>query len=199
MNSLLFPPNTEEVQFDEKCNFVKKEEKHCKANNLSDARCGDHWDHVALDAEHKLVLEVVNGKRTEANTKQLVKKTAHRLQFKPPRLITSDEHKPYRQAILETFGEKYLPHPTGKRGRPKKARFCTPKDLVYATVHKTRMNGGVVKIDYRTVFGTKEQVQAALSMSRCSHHVNTSFLTSSQKMLKFCMCQYINIINSVYF
>jgi len=155
---------------------VRKKEKHCNANDLSDARCGDNWDHVALDAEHKLVLEVVNGKRTEANTKQLVEKTAHRLQFKPPRLITSDEHKPYKRAILETFAEKYLPPPTGKRGRPKKACFRTPKDLVYATVHKTRMNGRVVKIDYRTIFGTKEQVQAALSMSKCSQHVNTSFI-----------------------
>jgi hypothetical protein len=37
------------------------------------------------------VLEVVNGKRTEENTKRLVLGTVKRLNFKAPRLITSDE------------------------------------------------------------------------------------------------------------
>ena len=155
---------------------MRKKRKNCDENHPDDFRCGDNWDHVALDAEHKLVLEVVNGKRTEANTKQLVRKTAQRLQFKPPRLMTSDEHKPYRQAILEAFGEKYLPRRTGKRGRPKKPRYRPRIDLVYATVHKTRVNGRVVKIDCRTVFGTEEQVQAALAKSACSRKVNTSFI-----------------------
>ena len=46
--------------------------------------------------------------------------------------------------------------------------YRPPKDLVYATVHKTRVKGRVKKIDYRMVFGTEEQVQAALKQSRCS-------------------------------
>jgi hypothetical protein len=35
--------------------------------------------HGALDAEHKLVLQVLNGKRTKRNTKLLVRLTAKRL------------------------------------------------------------------------------------------------------------------------
>jgi IS1 family transposase len=104
--SLLFPPNTAEIQFDEKWDFVQKKQKNCDASNPADARCGDNWDHVSLDAEHKLVLAVVNGKRTEKNTKRLVRKTAQCLKNKPPRLMTSDEYKPYKQAILEAFGTK---------------------------------------------------------------------------------------------
>jgi IS1 family transposase len=173
---LLFPPNTREIQFDEKWDFVYKKDKHCDANNPADARRGDNWDHVALDAEHKLVLEVQNGKRTKKNTKTLVRLTAKRLQHRVPRLITSDEYKPYKTAILEAFGKKRMPKRTGKRGRPKKPRYRPPKDLVYATVHKTRVKGRVKMIDYRTVFGTDEQVQSALKESKCSHKINTSFV-----------------------
>jgi len=155
---------------------VYKKEKNCDENNPADARRGDNWDHVALDAEHKLVLEVQNGKRTEKNTKELVRKTAQRLQNRPPRLITSDEYTPYKKAILEAFGQKRVPRRTGRRGRPKKVRYRPPKDLVYATVHKKRVKGRVKKITYRTIFGTEEQVRAALQSSRCSRTINTSFV-----------------------
>ena len=153
-----------------------KKEQHCDASNPADARSGDNWDHIALDAESKLVLQVVNGKRTKQNTKLLVQKTAQRLQNKPPRLITSDEYKPYKQAILESFGSERSPKQTGKRGRPKKASYRPPKDLVYATVCKERVKGRVKKIVCRTVFGTDEQVAQALKLSKCSRRVNTSFI-----------------------
>ena len=155
---------------------MQKKQKNCNENNPDDTRCGDNWDHVALDAPHKLVLAVVNGKRTIKNTKKLVRLTAQRLQNRIPRLITSDEYKPYKTAILESFGEKKEAKRTGKRGRPKKPCYRPPKDLVYATVHKTRVKGRVKKIDYRTVFGTDEQVKLALARSPCSRKVNTAFV-----------------------
>jgi IS1 family transposase len=175
-NSWIFPPQTEEVQFDEKWDFVQKKEKNCDENNPADARCGDNWDHVGYDPEHKLVLEVVNGKRTEKNTELLVQNTAKRLQNKVPRLITSDAHPPYKKAILKTFGIKRTPRRTGKRGRPKRPSYHPPPELVYATVCKRRVKGRVTKIEIRTVFGTDEQVQAALKLSKCSRKVNTAFI-----------------------
>ena len=60
--------------------------------------------------------------------------------------------------------------------RPKKPCYRPPKELVYATVHKTRRKGRVINIDSRTVFGTEEQVKDALVRSRCSRKVNTSFV-----------------------
>jgi IS1 family transposase len=155
---------------------VEKKEKNCNAKNPVDARCGDNWDHVALDAEHKLVLQVVNGKRTKKNTKLLVQKTAKRLRNKAPRLITTDDYKPYTEAILESFGTAKTPRRTGKRGRPKKASYHLPPDLVYATVSKKRVKGRVNKIVVRTVFGTDEQVAEALKLSKCSRKVNTAFI-----------------------
>ena len=49
----LFPPKTDEVPFDEKWAFVGKKQKNC---DPADARCGDCWDHVALDPESRLVV-----------------------------------------------------------------------------------------------------------------------------------------------
>jgi hypothetical protein len=45
-NSWLFPPKTEEVQFDEKWLFVaKKKEKHCERSDPADEHKGECWDH----------------------------------------------------------------------------------------------------------------------------------------------------------
>ena len=69
-------------------------------------------------------------------------------------LITSDEYKPYRRAILKAYGKKTTPERTGKPGRPKAPHHEPSPRLRYATVHKTRRKGRVVKIDFRVVFGT---------------------------------------------
>ena len=50
-----------------------------------------------------------------------------------------------------------VPEPTGLSGRPRAAFFVLPEDLPLlqkssATIHKTRENGRVTKIDYRTVY-----------------------------------------------
>ena len=42
----LFPPQTREVQCDEKWAFVGKEEKHCDPDDPADQRQGNQWDHV---------------------------------------------------------------------------------------------------------------------------------------------------------
>ena len=93
-----------------------------------------------------------------------------------PNLITSDEYPAYKEAILKTWGTKRLPPRTGKRGRPKAAVLEPPPDLKYATVHKTREKGRVIKIDFRVIFGTVLAVQAALAISPVSKAINTAFI-----------------------
>ncbi len=144
-NSWLFPPNTREVQLDEKWSFVGKKEKHCDPADPDDAEQGDNWDHVALDAEHRLVVSVVPGKRTVENVEALVQDFKERTEGRPMNLITSDEYKPYRQVILKAYGEEIVPQRTGKPGRPKAAYYEPSPDLKYATVKKTRDKGRVVK------------------------------------------------------
>ena len=60
-NSWPFPPETREVQFDEKWAFVAKKEKNCDPDDPADDRKGDAWDHVAIDAESRPVVSVVPG------------------------------------------------------------------------------------------------------------------------------------------
>jgi IS1 family transposase len=171
----LFPPQTDEVQMDEKWAFVAKKQAHCDDDDPADDRLGDCWDHVALDPVHRLVLAAVPGKRTAENVQTLVQEVHRRTAGRMLNLITTDEYPAYKQAILKVYGDQVVPPRTGRRGRPKASYHVPPTDLNYATVHKTREKGRVVKIDYRIVFGDQSSVDQALARSPVSRKINTSF------------------------
>lgn len=154
-NSWLFPPATQEVQFDEKWSFVVKKQKRCRPD---EARCGDCWDHVAFDPEHRLVVSVVVGKRTEEQAHQVVHEFRERTDGRLINLMTSDEYPAYATAIAAVYGEPEL-----------------PDWLVYATVHKTREQNRVVKVEARLVFGALLSLAAALVWAVLSC-VNTVFV-----------------------
>src|SRR5438270_6398507 len=172
-NSWLFPPATQEVQFDEKWSFVAKKQKHCAAG---EARCGDCWDHVALDPEHRLVVSAVVGKRTEAHARQLVYAFRERTDGRPINLMTSDEYPAYATALAEMYAEAGAP-PAGAAPRPPAPRL--PDWLVYATVHKTRERNRVVAVEARLIFGTAVALAAALVCSLVSGSVTTVFVERS--------------------
>jgi len=74
------------------------------------------------------------GKKTEL----FVRKTARRLKNKPPRLMTSDDYKPYKEAILKAFGKggkgisgHYKPPWKGKKGKTVSRRclYVSKNDL----------------------------------------------------------------------
>jgi hypothetical protein len=165
MNSWPLPPKTQEVQFDEKWSFVAKKQKHCTA---TESHCGDCWDHVALDPEHRLVVSAVVGKRTEDNARQLVYEFRERTDGRFINLMTSDEYPSSATALAELYDET---EPDGSRGG-------VPEWLVYATVHKTRRNNRVVKVDARLVFGTLVSLAAALVWAVLGL-VNTVFVERS--------------------
>lgn len=175
-NCSWFPPQTREVQFDEKWAFVGKKAKHCDLEDPADTQQGDNWDHVALDPEHRLVVSVVPGKRTADNVEKLVQDFKERTGGRSMNLITSDEYPAYPPAILNAYGQVVVPPHTGKPGRPQAPYKVAPPELQYATVHKTREKGRVVKVDFRVVFGTVVGVMAALVQSRVSKAINTAFV-----------------------
>jgi hypothetical protein len=149
----LFPPRTTKVQLDEKWAFVGKKQQHCDPAGEADWFRGDQWDHVALDPDHRLVLEVVVGKRLADNAVLLLEGVRDRLGGRVPELVTSDEYPAYPEALLAVFGVAQVPPRTGRPGRPAGPRVVPPAGLAYGTVHKTRRNGRVVKVEARTVFG----------------------------------------------
>jgi IS1 family transposase len=142
------------VQLDEKWSFVTKKQKHCRPG---EDRCGDCWDHVAVDAESRLVLSVVVGKRTEAHASQAVHELCERTDGRPLNLITTDEYPAYAAALAAVYAE---PAPVGQAVAPSQR---LPDWLVYATVHKTREKGRVVKVEARLVYGTLLSLAAALA------------------------------------
>lgn len=175
-SSWLFPPQTRELQFDEKWSFVGKKEKHGDPNNPADARQGDNWDHVALDAEHRLVINVVPGKRSAANVEASVQDAKKRMGGRVPNLIATDEFRAYPQAIVNAWGNTVTPPHTGKPGRPQAPYRVPSPELKYATVPKTRVKGRVVKVEPRVIFGTELAVMEALKKSQVSRSINTAFI-----------------------
>ena len=162
---------------DEKWSFVRKKEKRCDAANPADARCGENWDHVAFDPEHRLVLSTVPGKHSAEKVVELVANVKQRLGGRVPRLITTDEYTPYKQAILDAYSTTVVPERTGKPGRPRKHAVQVPlPDLNYATVHKTRVRGRVVSVTLEIIFGVVAAVTAALAMSGAGRKINTDFI-----------------------
>jgi hypothetical protein len=169
-----FPPQTREVQFDEKGAFVGKKQPHCDPNDPADTAQGDNGDHVAFAPAHRLVLSVVPGKRTAAKTEALVQDVHTRTGGRMLDLVVSDEYPASKPAILHTYGETLIPPRTGKPGRPKKPYTVAPAGLQYATVHKTRHKGRVVHVAVRVVFGQEEAISAALAASPVSTMMNTA-------------------------
>jgi len=164
------------VQFDEKWAFVGKKEKHCDPEDPADTKQGDNWDHIALDPEHRLVVSVIPGKRSAENGEKVGQDFKARTGGRLMNLSTSDEYPAYKAAMLNAYGTEVVPPHTGKPGRPKAPYKVAPLELQYATVHKTREKGRVVKGDFRVVFGTVLGVMRALTQSVVSKTLNTAFV-----------------------
>jgi hypothetical protein len=103
-----------------------------------------------------LVLSVVVGKRILGNAELLLTDVRSRLGGRVPELVTSDEYPAYPEALLAVFGEEFTPPRTGRPGRPAGSRTIPPPALRYATVHKTRENGRVIRVESREVFGAAD-------------------------------------------
>ena len=153
-----------------------KKEKNCDPAADGDDLHGDHWDYVALDPEHRLVVSVVTGKRTADHVHILVEDFHQRTDGRLMTLMTSDENPAYAEAILEAYGTVITPPPSGKPGRPRGPSKVAPEGLTYATVHKVRENNRVVKVEARVIYGTLVALTAALAASGVSEAVNTVFV-----------------------
>jgi len=165
---------TREVQLDEKWSFVGKKAENCDPDDPADDHLGDWWDHVAYDPEHRLVVCVEPGARVGESVEAVIEDFKRRTEGRPMRLITSDEHRPYKEAILRAYGVAATLTPSGRPARA--ARVVAPASLCYAAVHKVRHLGRVVEVIIRLIYGTAARLAEALSASTCSKAVNVSLL-----------------------
>jgi IS1 family transposase len=153
---------------------VAKKQEHGDPLDPADEQKGDWYDHKGYDPEHRLVICVVPGARNSENAEAVVAEFKRRTGDRPMDLITSDEHRPYQEAILQAYGAEAT---TTSSGRPVRApHLVAPPALCYAAVHKVRRLGRVAKIVIRLVFGTAALLAQALAGSAVSHGVNVSLV-----------------------
>ena len=77
--------DVQEAQFDEKWAFVEKKQKNCDPSDPEDNDKGDQWDHTAVDADSRLVVSLIIGKRDGETLEEVVGDFADRTGGSPPR------------------------------------------------------------------------------------------------------------------
>jgi hypothetical protein len=158
-----------------------KKDKHCDPSDPGDREQGSYWDHVLIDADSRLIVSLVVGRRETETARQAFADFYRRTDGDLTPLITSDEYAPYRTVIVETYGvrkeelelteEQKVEY--DYEGMPE---VYFPVEMAYATVRKEREKGHVVRVEQRVVLGTEGQVAEALAQGTTSETVNTSYV-----------------------
>jgi len=152
--------------------------KKKSSGSQEDLECqyGRTWIWTAIDAPTRLLITFWIGGRELEDARQMLKDLTGRVQGKP--LFVSDELSHYGTVLAELF-HKLVPAPlTGKRGRPRNPERVVDADLDYATVHKTRQDGRVIKVECKVVHGNNQRIGARLADSP-SCTINTAYIERS--------------------
>jgi IS1 family transposase len=165
--------------------FCQKKQKNCAEDERDEA--GDFWDHTAVTADSKLMVSLVVGKRTKAQTHELVGDAKSRLRAGHLPVLLSDGYEGYESAILDVFGRRYPAGNSGLKGRPSNPVIRWPQELAYGQVIKSASDG----IHLKVVRG-KAQLQHTLSLlgydkintSVVERHNGTSRLHNQRKVRK---------------
>jgi IS1 family transposase len=147
-----------------------------KKKSLDQEEIGRKWIWTALDTSSKLLITFLIGDRSLEDAHCFLKDLVSKIIGLP--LFVSDELPHYADGLKELFHECIDHKPTGRRGRPRKSEKIVNADLDYATVHKTRDKGRVVKVETKIVFGSRERIE-----NRIKHlpgkMINTSYVERS--------------------
>ncbi len=81
------------------------------------------------------------------------------------------------------YHEMVVEKRTGKPGRPRGPRAVVHDDLDYATVHKTREKGQVVKVEQKVIYGNSDRISKRLENSP-SQTINTSYVERANGTLR---------------
>ena len=132
----------------------KKLPRLAEGQEEADGTC---WIWIALASEHRIILAVVVGPRSQCSANRLIERTAYVLCGKLP-LFVSDGLNAYGVALLDSYHVIVSHPPTGKRGRPRSPEKQPDPDLRYAQVVKKRERGRVVSVSKRIVYGDDAQI-----------------------------------------
>ena len=142
--------------------------------NDSSKEFGERWIWTAVETKTRLLIGFNIGDRTMEYANLIVCKVRDAIAGKAP-MFTSDELVHYKSALILAFGKVITPEPTGRPGRPREPYVELPIDIDYATVHKERQGGTVVKVTRQQVLGNSMRMQARLAEGP-STTINTAFV-----------------------
>jgi IS1 family transposase len=142
---------------------------------------GSWWDHVVIDTDSRLIVTLVVGRRTAETVAQAWADFYRRTDGMLPPLITTDAYAAYLTTIIDTYGVRK--EDLGLTDEEKESfdweampAVYFPVEISYATVHKVREQGRVVRVDQQVVLGTPEQVAEALEQGTTARTINTSYV-----------------------
>jgi len=134
---------------------------------------GRKWIWTALDTPSRLIICFLIGDRTLEDARSFLNELTSKIDTLP--LFVSDELPHYADGLIELFHTIMKPEPTGRPGRPPKHKKVINGDLDYATVHKTRDKGRVVKVETKVVFGSEKRIKKRIK-ELPSNTINTSYV-----------------------
>jgi IS1 family transposase len=126
-----------------------------------------------MDSATRLIICHLVGDRTLESCREFLKELSSRVDNIP--LFTSDELVHYKTVLGEIYSEEIPVEKTGKRGRPKNPERKIDPQLDYATVHKTRENGKVVKVERRIIYGDEKRIDEKIAKGP-GKKINTSYI-----------------------
>lgn len=134
-----------------------------------------------LDADSRLIVSLVVGRRTTATLQQAFTDFYQRTDGGLPALITTDEYAAYLTVIVSTWGVRKEDLEMTEAEKEEydwdaMPAVYFPVEISYATVHKEREQGRVVRVEQRIIFGTAKQVAEALAAGKTARSINTSYV-----------------------
>jgi hypothetical protein len=159
----------------------EKKDKHCDPNNPADRELGSWWDHLLIDADSRLIVTLVVGRRTTETVYQACTDFYQRTDGMLPPLFTTDEYAAYLPVLLDTYGVwkedlELTDEEKADLDWEEVPEFYFPVEINYATVHKEREKGRVVKVEPRVVLGSEEQIEEALAEGTTAPTINASYV-----------------------
>ena len=161
----------ERVQVDEIWSFVGCKQKNVTVEKMERALCGDAWTFAAIEAQSKLVISWLVGRRDAGCATEFLQDVASRLANRVQ--LTTDGHKMYLNAVVDAFAD----------------------DIDYAQLVKVFGNDpeGQKRYSPAQCLGTKKE---ALIGSPDPTHISTSYIERQKLTMRMNMRRFTGLTNA---
>lgn len=157
------------VQCDEIWSFCYAKEKNVPKEHKGELGYGDIYTWVAIDADTRLVLTWLAGRRDDSFARAFIGDLAGRLANRVQ--ITTDGHSPYLGAVQRAFGNEVDYAMLQKRyGRPEEQRRYSPPQII--GISKRRMIGNPDQKEISTSYIERQNLSMRMGMRRYTRLTN---------------------------